>query len=227
MDELRVLFVGNSYTFYGDVPAQVARLSQADPGAPSIWVDRVVRGGATLEQHFESTGARGRIETGDFTHVVLQGKSTQPLHDEEGFHRYAARLGQRARARGMAVLLYQTWARGEGHAIYRWAWSGRRPEEMTRRLRAAYEAVARSFDAAVVPVGDAFERVRREHPALVLHDDDRHHPSPLGSHLAACVFFAWLTRRDPTPVAFFPAGVDRDPARALRAVAWDLARACW
>lgn len=222
---MRVLFIGNSYTFRGDLPGQIASMVRVTTAGPSITMDQVVRGGATLKQHFESTGARGRIETGEYTHVVLQDKSTQPLHDPEDFLYYAARLGERARARGMSVLLYQTWARREGHAIYRWAWSGRGPAEMTRRIRAAYDdAAARIEGASVVPVGDAFERARREQETLVLHDSDRHHPSPLGSHLAASVFFAWLLGRDPGPIEYLPPGVDRGGARAVRAVAWDTVR---
>lgn len=221
---MNVLFVGNSYTFYGDVPGQVAAFALADPGAPELRVAQVVRGGGTLKVHVRETGAKARIEEGGWTHVVLQEKSTGPLHDAADYHRYVARLGELARARGAKVLLYETWARKVGHAVYRWRWSGRDPRSMLRRVRAELEKASRALDAEVVPVGTAWEVSLERHLELVLHDMDDHHASALGSHLAASVFYAWLTGRDPTPVSYRAPGVDPDDALALRAVAWDVAR---
>ncbi len=57
---LRVLFAGNSYTYYNDMPAVVAELGAAT-GAP-IEVDAVTMGGATLRDHWMSTGARERVD---------------------------------------------------------------------------------------------------------------------------------------------------------------------
>lgn len=218
---LRVLFVGNSYTFYNDMPEQVAALSRSDPGAPEIETERVVEGGATLKLHFEETGARQRIDEGGFTHVVLQEKSTGPLHDGDEFHVYVGCLGELAKSRKAKLLLYQTWARKEGHEIYRWKWSGKGPAKMTKKVRKEVDRAATRLEAEVVPVGDVWEQVRLKHPELNLHDEDLHHASPLGSHLAASVFFAFLAQRDPTPVPYMPEGLDRDQALLVRAMAWD------
>ncbi|MEC7525354.1 MAG: DUF4886 domain-containing protein [Myxococcota bacterium] len=218
---MRVLFVGNSYTFGHEMTEQVARLAGSDPGAPALEVERVAEGGATLKKHFEETGARKRIEEGEFTHVVLQEMSTGTLHDAEAYHVYVGCLGELAKSRKAELLLFQTWARKEGHEIYRWRWSGKGPAKMTKKVGKEVEAAATRLEARVVPVGEIWELTRQRHPELNLHDDDLHHSSPLGAHLTASVFYGALVGRDPTPVPFMPEGVDRDHALLVRALAWD------
>ncbi|MFK7989745.1 MAG: DUF4886 domain-containing protein [Sandaracinaceae bacterium] len=221
---LSILFVGNSYTFYNEMPAQVAGLAANDPGAPAITTDRTVQGGASLELHHDELGSVERIRDGDWTHVVLQEMSTGTLHDEEDFHTYVDKLAHVARAAESEVVLYQTWARKKGHTIYLWGWSGRNPETMVERVSEAYERAAERLDAIVAPVGRAWARCIEKHPRLELYDDDLHHASPLGSHLAAAVFYVTLTGRDPTAIPYAVEGVSKEDAYALRAVAWDTAR---
>src|SRR3954471_3691570 len=50
---LRVLFIGNSYTFVHDVPGIVSRIAATADTGPTIAIDQVVRGGATLEGHWD------------------------------------------------------------------------------------------------------------------------------------------------------------------------------
>ncbi|MEZ4336697.1 MAG: hypothetical protein R3B82_08725 [Sandaracinaceae bacterium] len=217
---MKVLFVGNSYTFYNDVPGQVAALAREDAGGPSIETSRVAQGGATLKLHATETGALERVAEPGWTHVVLQENSTGTLHSAREYRRSVRRLAERATGR---VLLYETWARKPGHEVYRSRWSGGRPSAMLRRVRAELERAANDLGAQIVPVGTAWERCLERYPHLELYDADGHHASPLGSHLAACVFYAHLTRRDPTQSVFHPSGVDADTERKLRAVARDIA----
>ena len=74
-----VLFVGNSYTFYNDVPDQVAALA-LEAGRP-ITTETVAEGGAHFALHWDGTGARARIERGGIDVLVLQDQSGGPLHD--------------------------------------------------------------------------------------------------------------------------------------------------
>ena len=211
---MNVLFVGNSYTLYNDVPGQVAALAAADGQA--ITTDRVARGGADLKAHATETGALERAADPAYTHVVLQEKSTGTLHDADDYHRYVRRLGERVRGQ---VLLYETWARQTGHAVYRWGWSGRSPVVMRRHVRRELEKAATDLDAEVVGVGTAWERALERYPDLILHDTDGHHASPAGSHLAACTFYAHLSKRDVTQVDWHPDDVAPELSARLKAVA--------
>jgi len=217
---MKVLFIGNSYTFYNDVPAQLSGLARSDEGAGPIQTEYVAFGGADLEAHYRG-GAAERVAEPQWTHVVLQEKSTGTLHASRAYRRYVVKLGRRAHGK---VLLYETWARQLGHEVYRWPWSGRRPSGMLRRIRRELAWAARTLGAEIVPVGQAWERCLERYPKMVLHDTDMHHASPLGSHLAACVFFAWLTGQDPEPLSFGADGVNDEDARRLRSVARDVVR---
>lgn len=216
--QMHVLFIGNSYTFYNDMPEQVAALAASDLGAPSISVERHVEGGCSLERHFEVTGAPARLERGGYDVVVLQEASTRPLHHAKEFRDYATRLAERAKGE---VRLYETWAREKNSDVYRAKWSGGDPASMMAAVRARYAELGNALGAAVVPVGTAWERALAADPTLVLHDADLHHASPLGSHLAAAVFYAHLTGRDPGPCPFRAPGVDPDQALLVRSVAFD------
>lgn len=74
---------------------------------------------------------------------------------------------------------YMTW--GRNNDTY---------EGMQQQLTENYLEMADVLDAYCAPVGEAWRRVRRECPSLQLYNSDGSHPSPAGSYLAACVFYA-------------------------------------
>jgi hypothetical protein len=212
-----VLFVGNSYTFYNDVPAQVAALA-VQAGQP-MTVETVAEGGAHVELHWTETGARERIERGGFDVLVLQDQSGGPLHDRSRFEKYAPRLAELGQKRGARLVWYQTWARAAGHEAYESAWSGGSREEMTLRIRDAYHDMAKRCGGEVAPVGDAWLMALVASPDLVLHDEDLHHAAPPGSHLAALVIAATIVGLDPRQATFLPDDVPAELAPTLREAA--------
>src|SRR3954454_4431445 len=60
---LRVLFVGNSITYYHDMPGMVGRLAAADPGPEPLIVVSYTRGAARLSD-FAGDGGLGRLLPG-------------------------------------------------------------------------------------------------------------------------------------------------------------------
>jgi len=211
-----VLFVGNSYTFYNDVPAQVAALAAEQGFAMST--ETVAEGGAHMELHWEAsgTGARARIEDGGFDVLVLQDQSGGPLHDRPRFEEFAPRLGEAGLRAGARLVWYQTWARAVGHEAYERGWSGGDRSEMTRLVREAYREMAERVGGEVSPVGDAWLYALEADPSLVLHDEDLHHAAPAGSHLAALVLAATIADIAPGDARFVPEDVDESVVPQLR-----------
>ncbi|MBW2463739.1 MAG: hypothetical protein JRH11_18960, partial [Deltaproteobacteria bacterium] len=72
---LRVLFIGNSFTRFNNLPRMVRLLLDADGVGPPARVRFETRTGATLRRLWRSPEVRTEISTGDYTHVVLQGHS--------------------------------------------------------------------------------------------------------------------------------------------------------
>src|SRR5688572_23871736 len=73
----RVLFLGNSYTGFNNLPQLIsdAALSAGD----SLIFDSNTPGGYTLEAHSLDPVSLGKIATGGWDYVVLQGQSQEPI----------------------------------------------------------------------------------------------------------------------------------------------------
>lgn len=178
---LRVLFVGNSYTYYNNLPELVAGLA-ASQGV-KMEVRMIARGGATLDQIWELDEVHQVLRDGKWDFVVLQEHSqlgtifmegVQQLNDPEGFwdsirmYEYEIR-----RARSKAVL-FLTWAR-------------KGIPSQQAGLNYAYMTIAQELGLTVAPVGMAWAKVRDLEPEMALHLADNSHPTAIGSYLAACV----------------------------------------
>ncbi len=183
-DTLRVLFIGNSYTYVNALPRLTQLLAASAPEAQALDVAMVVPGGATLERHWTSGDARRMIEQGGWTHVVLQEQSLRPLQDRDKLFIYARLFDAAIKQAGATTVLYLTWARKN------------RPETQEALTR-AFVDLAEELDAVVAPVGVAWRQALGEQPDLSLYFRDGSHPSPTGTYLAACAFYAALYGQSP------------------------------
>lgn len=198
-DTLRVLFLGNSYTYYNNLPELVEAMAASLDG-PRIRAGAHTHGGITLRGHLadghlpEILGDGAGADGPRWDRVVLQEQSllgteivdpaTGRLGEPLAFQSSARVLAGMARAAGSEPVLYMTWAR-------------ERYPGQTTDLAAAYARVGTRMGAPVAPVGIAWARARVERPDLELFQPDGSHPSPAGSYLAACVLYATLTGRSP------------------------------
>jgi hypothetical protein len=205
---LRVLFVGNSYTYVNDLPTAFADLVRA--GGRPVEVGMVATGGATLADHAASETTRSAIQDGKWSVVVLQEQSDTPA-SEAGrtamFEPAVRSMAAAAGATGARTLLLETWAHRDGSPDLGLAGYA----AMQARIDAAYEAAAAAVGASVAPAGSAWEAARVAGPGIALWQDDGSHPAPAGTYLAACVLYATVTGR--TPVGL-PTRVGVSPADA-------------
>jgi hypothetical protein len=216
---LRVLFVGNSYTYVNDLPAMLTTLAARSRPAVTLAVESVTVGGATLQSHWESTGAQARLREARWDAVVLQGQSVEPLWQPAVFGAYADRFGALATTVGARALWFATWARREGDGIYAEPFTGGTTAAMTARLESGYAMAQTRNGGALVRVGEAWRRALAARPALALHNDDGSHPSVAGTYLAACVFYGALVGGELSADSDFAAGVSAADAAALRGIA--------
>ena len=202
---MRVLFIGNSYTYYNDgIQNLVKKLSDAhfddphrcsDPNNPKriVLVDSVLKGGKGLDYHWEEENhaAASKIQGEKWDVVVLQDHSKGPFEKNAEFVRYSKLFCDLVHQGGARPVFYLTWARLAT------------PEKQTD-LNKAYCKASIDNNAGVVPVGIAWDRIRKERPDLEpkLYIDDGHHPTPIGSYISGCVFFASLTGVNPEGKAF-------------------------
>ncbi len=220
--DLKVLFVGNSYCYVNELPKLLGDLAKSDPKGPQISFESVTPGGASLKQHFESTGALEKIRAGGFTHVVLQGQSLEPVANPEEFQTYARKLAEEVKKSGAKVVFYQTWARRSDATEYAEAWSGGTREKLQDGLSAAYAKAAADFGGRVARVGDAWRVVLDSKDPPNMFETDGSHPSLAGTYLAGCVFYETLTGKSCLGLELEREGLDSKTAEKLRAAAHSL-----
>ena len=212
-----ILFVGNSYTYVGDLPTQVRDLAAS--GKTELTIDSVVLGGATLQMHYATTGALAKIREAKWTYVVLQGQSVEPIYYAANFQEYAKKLADEVKLAGAKPVFYETWARRAGDAIYDDPASGGDPAGMQAKLRAEYAKAATANDGLLARVGDAREIALAKTFTFSLFDPDGSHPTVEGAYLGACVFHKVLTGRVSLGLSSRPTSLTATDASALQTIA--------
>jgi hypothetical protein len=191
---VRILFIGNSYTYFNNLPRLVEAVAESQKTGPRVEVDAVVSGGKTLQWHWDNGAALRKIRAGGWNFVVLQEQSTlgvaparsgaptgiPVINDPAAYFDYGTKFIDEIKKAGATPVLYATWAR-DGY-----------PEQQ-RRLDDAFARLADKTDAVLVPAGLAWTVARLESPVLRLYMPDRSHPSATGSYLNALVFYQCLT----------------------------------
>jgi hypothetical protein len=177
---LRVLFVGNSMTYYNAMPRMVQRLAAGDPGAQPLFAVSYTAPSWTLEGAAGDDRLAKLIRDVRWDTVILQENTTRALEPRSTLEHdsvpYAQDLQRGIDASGGRPLLYETWSGSSD--------------------------LPALLDMPVAPAGAAIAEARSRRPDLELLMDDGHHPNRAGSYLAACVFYALLTRRDPSRSAY-------------------------
>ncbi len=183
---LRVLFIGNSYSF--GLPEAFAKIA-TDHGK-SVKTGHSTFGGWTLAQHAGHQGTLQKIRSGGWDIVVIQEQSLIPAQPSR--KRSAAMfeplrfLANEARSHGAIPLLYQTWGRRDGNAQLK---DDTFPK-MTARVRDSYQAAAiHAGGVLIAPVGDAWEQEMNAGRGAQLFIEDGSHPSARGVILTAETFY--------------------------------------
>lgn len=213
---MNILFIGNSYTFYHDMPhAYFQKIAQAV--GMDVEVDTVTRGGWTLEKFADSHTEFGAqidlaLKSKQYDAVILQEQSVRPAaeHGYAAFFDAVRRLQKKIAEHSPRTVLYETWGHEVGSQVLQTqSWSN---ADMTWRLAASYEAIAKELGLEVAHVGRAFFDILTSAPDVDLYaHDSRSHPSAAGSFLAALILFARVADVDPMDVPF---DGDETPDRA-------------
>ena len=205
---LNILFIGNSFTGYGDIYLLVKQLA-TDGGWISPSTTKAVIYGASLSDHRNSSYTLGKVDTGNWDVVVLQDYSNRPtsVGDPAGFKDDVAWFYDRIKASSpnATIVLYETFAYPETNSyIVNYFGSS---AAMQSELRSNYNDAAYNYvpayasyslatDITVAPVGDAWEQEFLLNNPLTLHIDGDYHPNDYGSYLNALMIYATIYQTD-------------------------------
>ncbi len=177
---MRVLFVGNSHTYFNDMPAQFARMVREMTGEePQIQM--LAYSGRSLAWHREEYFAlRFALLRGGFDYCVLQ-QQAHPFPGEEATEAALRQILPLCRAAGSRPVLFMTWAEKA------------KPENAAHMSR-CYRRLARRHHALLAPIGELFDQFRGTD--IELYWQDGEHASPYGSYLTAAALAALLAGTD-------------------------------
>jgi hypothetical protein len=232
----RVLFVGNSYVYFNNLPDVFRGLAAA--GGHEVVTRMIAPGGATLQAQWDTASTRHALGEASWDYVVLQEQSTLGVsHVVDGMPRVTTDEVFRPAAKRWADAIHA----GGGKAVFFATWARRDVPEDQAVLDRAYAAAATETHSLVAPIGAAWARATDR---ASLYDRDGSHPSAEGTYLAAVVLYVTIFGSDPAGLPATLRGqpidldteqlvpgaeavlvdVSPDRARALQAVAWDAAR---
>lgn len=176
---MKVLFIGNSHTYFNDMPA-LFKAFCLQRGVEAQ-VTMLTKGGMGLDYHLKQEQTLFNIRYGDYDYVVLQ-HTAHPMGDLTIMHEAAYALVKVIREAGSTPVFYQTWAK-KGDEAFQPTMSG------------IYNDLGRELDVPVAPVGDEWQKYRLAHPEAELYWKDGEHASPDGSALAARVILETILRQ--------------------------------
>ena len=196
-DSLRLLFIGNSYTYYNDLPQMVYEIAKTQK--KKLAVRSITKGGERLRGHLKNEKVRKALTDEHWDFVVLQEQSSDPARQSETV---IANVYPAARELDSLIhvgspeaktIFYMTWGHkyGSTHKIenYPLVYTY---EGMQERIKTTYLEMTYRNNATCAPVGMAWQRVREERADYQLYNQDLSHPSPLGTYLAANVIYTTL-----------------------------------
>ena len=219
------IYIGNSFFYYNNsLHNQVTRLIHAGDPKYRFRSTSVTISGSGSDWHdvgsYFRPNAIGRYSFNTkneivfnkldrlFDLAIMMDCSQCPVHPQlkAVFFEKMKQHADTVRKHGTKPVFFMSWAYADA-------------PEMTAQLADAYTTAANNSDAFVIPAGLAFAKSIERRPQLNLYVDDKRHPSPAGSYLAAATTYGALFRKSPVGLKY-TAGLDQETAEFLQSAAW-------
>ena len=173
----KVLMIGNSFTFYWNLPQVIERMLQENGLNFEITQETV--GGSKLKMHW-GFNTEDDYKIKDYDCVISNDHSTYPLMEIDTSSKYINLFCALAKKLNVEPYIFGTWEYEMLKEI---------SQKSNRNTMSILDSLSKVNNAVYVPVGNAFKLAESKYPALDLFMDDNKHPSPNGTYLAACVFY--------------------------------------
>ena len=225
-DSINILYIGNSYTYYHDLPKMVQSI------AANIALDHRMKlsykaftpGGCTFKRHLQNKEEMEAIKAGSWDYVVLQEQSVAPalptnvLQKETYFYAHVLDSLIHVYNPNARVIFYMTWGHKDGcQEPYKNYPFIDTYQGMQDRLITSYLEMSYFNNAWCAPVGMVWKKVRTERPYFTLYWPDCSHPSVLGTYLAANTIFSTIYQKHYQTT--FTAGLDLEMSEYIQQVA--------
>ncbi len=187
VEKLKILFIGNSMTFYWAIPESVEAMLEVGTNNLRIEPHRSVYGGKALEYHYNKTDAVDLIKNGDFDFVVLQSLTNEPLGNPESLFVYAEKFSKIIKESGAKALLYPS-------PMHLKSTDADRIEVMQLFVK-----LSKKINVPIIPACETLRLCYAEQSDVVWHNTDGVHMGMHGGYAVACTFYEAFTAGAPFP----------------------------
>lgn len=209
----KILFVGNSHTYYNKLSEMFVNIAKASGHKSSV--QELSSGYYTLKQFADTDDQGGALldktlsgQSWDF--VILQEHIANSLSGDDMFPPSRV-LDEKIKKSGGQTAFFMVWTPKKGL-------KNRKPKQTQSEIASNNMAIADELDSLVIPAGISFMRCLELYPDIELWDQDGQHPSPEGSYLAACTVYAVIFQESPENCSY-TGDLDKDLALKLQTVA--------
>ncbi len=220
--DINILFIGNSYTFFNDIPGMMLQIAKNDPQNKfNISLQSVTFGGARLQDHWNNKNTHKIIESRQWDMIILQEQSQWALFSNtiKNTAFYINKFTKKAAAQKSYVMLYQTWPRQPGSKWYNdpeHKNATKSVEYMMKTIKENTANIAYQNKILYAPIGEYWYKSLQQHPEINLYAPDGTHPSISGSYLAALVFYKYLTGNAPRNTSYIPKGIPQKQGETIK-----------
>lgn len=174
---IKILYVGNSLTYYNDLPAMVEEIGKRQ--GITIESTRLLNPDYAIEDHLKEGKVILELQASHYNFVVAQqGPSARP-ESQANLLEFSQKLSVECKKNKTRMALYMVWP------------SKARSFDFESVIK-SYTNAARRSSSILCPAGRAWLVAWSRDPALPLYDKDEFHPSITGSFLAALVIYGTL-----------------------------------
>lgn len=226
--QIRVLFLGNSYTFMWNMPGILRDMAAKANPPVKIFTHQLTWGGQTLSYYLKRTlageakgNAGNLINAVKWDYVVLQ------RWDKDVVPEIVPKWAEIIKKNHPKTKIL----------IYAWLSDGKdNPGSDPAWVQQQAQLAADKTGATIVPVAWAWAQFRKDHPGVKDVADDGWHPGAVRAYMTACAFYATILHQSPVgnPVREWytwapPESKGRgkltpEMAADLQKIAWDAVR---
>lgn len=178
--KIKVLFVGNSFTYYNNLPQVVSAMAKSQDII--IETKHSTVGGSSLENHWKSergTLTRIMIELEKWDYVVFNNHSISSINSPDKFFDYSKKFAELVRSKGAEPIFLMTWAYKSNPLML--------PE-----IEKMHKKLCEQTNTNYIPGGPLFASSLKYRPDIELYHDDIH-PSSNGTYLLGLAFYKYFT----------------------------------
>ncbi len=227
-DSLKVLFLGNSHTFFNDLPQLTVDLALSN--GDTIIFDVNAPGGCTLGHpqngHLYNSISLALIDSLDWDYIILQEHSLFAIIDyykDTYMYTGAKSLDSLIKLNNSCTetVVQLIWGKKSGgqHCINSYcSLEFDDFAHMQDSLTMEYLRLGDTLSCTVAPTGVAWKQSILNGDPIELFDPDESHPSLAGTYLVACVYYAVLFQKSPVGL-LYTAGLNPTDALYLQQIA--------